>query len=373
MQFIDLGAQQRRIRATLNSRINSVLEHGQYILGPEVAELESDLARRAGVKHCVGVANGTDAIQLALMALGVGPGDEVITPAFSYIAAAEVIALLGAVPVFVDVDPASYNVDPTAIAAAITERTRAIIPVDLFGQCPDYDAIAAIAADHGIPVVEDAAQSFGAYYRGRPAGSHGRIATTSFFPSKPLGCYGDGGACFTDDDQLAALLRSIRAHGQAQRYFHVRVGVNARLDTLQAAILLAKLEVFDDEVSLRDAAAQRYHALIDEAGLDRYGVVVPEISQGQTSVWAQYTIRTPRRADVIKKMAEAGVPTTIHYPRALHQQEVFANKAKVPAPVPHSERAADEVLSLPMHPYLVEEDQERVVEALLAAVESLKA
>lgn len=373
MQFIDLGAQQRRIRSELDSRMAGVLEHGQYILGPEVVELESDLARRAGVKHCIGVANGTDAIQLALMALGVGPGDQVITPAFSYIAAAEVIALLGAVPVFVDIDPISYNADPAAVAAAITDRTRAIIPVDLFGQCADYDAIAGIAANNGIPIIEDAAQSFGARYRGRPAGSLGRIATTSFFPSKPLGCYGDGGACFTDDDHLAMLLRSIRAHGQAQRYYHVRVGVNARLDTLQAAILLAKLEVFDDEIALRDAAAQRYHALIAEAALDRHGIVIPLISEGQNSVWAQYTIRTPRRAEVMKKMAEAGVPTTIHYPRALHQQEVFAETASVPASVPHSERAADEVLSLPMHPYLVAEDQQRVVNALLSAVESLHA
>jgi UDP-2-acetamido-2-deoxy-ribo-hexuluronate aminotransferase len=370
MQFIDLGAQQRRIRASLDSRMAKVLEHGQYILGPEVAELECDLARRAGVKHCIGVANGTDAIQLALMALGIGPGDEVITPAFSYIAAAEVIVLLGAVPVFVDVDPISYNVDPVCVAAAITHRTRAIIPVDLFGQCADYHKIAAIAADHGIPIVEDAAQSFGAHYRGRQAGALGCIATTSFFPSKPLGCYGDGGACFTDDDNLAMLLRSIRAHGQAQRYYHVRVGVNARLDTLQAAILLAKLEVYDDEITLREAVAQRYHTLIAEARLDHNGIVVPVIGEEQNSVWAQYTIRTPRRADVMKKMAEAGVPTTIHYPRALHQQEVFANSAKVPAPVLQSERAADEVLSLPMHPYLVEEEQRRVVDALIAAVEA---
>lgn len=372
MQFIDLDKQQRRIRTSLDARISGVLHHGQYILGPEVAELEVELARRVGLKHCIGVANGTDAIQLALMALGVGPGDHVITPAFSYIAAAEVISLLGAVPVFVDIDPTTYNVDPAAVASAITDRTRAIVPVDLFGQCADYDAIASIAADHNIPIIEDAAQSFGACYRKRPAASLGRIATTSFFPSKPLGCYGDGGACFTDDDHLAMLLRSIRAHGQSERYYHVRLGVNARLDTLQAAILLAKLDVFDDEIVRRDEAARRYDALISEAELDRYGVIVPVVAEGQTSVWAQYTIRTPRRTDVMKMMAEAGVPTTIHYPRALHQQEVFAATAKVPAPVPHSERAAGEVLSLPMHPYLIEAEQKHVVDVLRTALESLQ-
>lgn len=370
MQFIDLGAQQQRIYASLNARMAAVLAHGQYILGPEVAELERDLANRAGVKHCIGVANGTDALQLALMALGVGPGDEVITPSFSYIAAAEVIVLLGAVPVFVDVDPATFNVDPQMIAAAITDRTRAIIPVDLFGQCADYDAIAAIAAERAIPIIEDAAQSFGATFRGRRAGSMGTIATTSFFPSKPLGCYGDGGACFTDNDHLAELLRSIRAHGQAQRYYHVRVGVNARLDTLQAAILLAKLEVFDDEIVQRERAAQRYHRLIADAGLADHGLLAPRIDADRTSVWAQYTIRTPNRARVMDAMKSAGVPTVIHYPRALHEQGVFAG-ADLRAPVPHSERAAAEVLSLPMHPYITEADQAKVVAALGEAVKQV--
>jgi UDP-2-acetamido-2-deoxy-ribo-hexuluronate aminotransferase len=346
----------------------AVLAHGQYILGPEVAELETALAARAGVRHCIGVANGTDALQLVLMALGIGYGDEVITPAFSYVAAAEMIALLGATPVLVDVDPVSFNVDPAAVRAAITDRTRAIIAVDLFGQCADYDALAEIAAGRDIAVIEDAAQSFGATFRGRKACSLGTIATTSFFPSKPLGCYGDGGACFTDDDDLTALLRSIRAHGQAERYHHVRVGVNARLDTLQAAILLAKLEVFDEEVELREAAARRYHALIAEAGLAEAGVVAPKVELGSTSVWAQYTIRVPNRAHVVAAMKAAGVPTTIHYPRSLHQQEAFDGAAVLPAPVPCSEAAAAEVLSLPMHPYLAEADQARVVAALAAAV-----
>lgn len=368
MQFIDLDAQQARIRSSLDARMAAVLAHGQYILGPEVAILEQDLARRAGVKHCIGVANGTDALQLALMALGVGAGDEVITPAFSYIAAAEVIVLLGATPVFVDVDPATFNVAPEAIASAITDRTRAIIPVDLFGQCADYDAILAIAAERSIPVIEDGAQSFGATSRGRAACSFGAIATTSFFPSKPLGCYGDGGACFTDDDRLAELLRSIRAHGQAQRYFHVRVGVNARLDTLQAAILLAKLEVFDDEVELREQAAQRYHRLIADACLSEFGVVPPSVASGQSSVWAQYTLRVPNREQVMEFMKGNGVPTTIHYPRSLHEQDVFKSLVSLPAPLPVSEQAAAEVLSLPMHPYLRDDDQQRVIAALADAL-----
>lgn len=368
MQFIDLDAQQARIRISLDARIGAVLAHGQYILGPEVAELEQQLARRAGVKHCIGVANGTDALQLALMALGVGPGDEVITPAFSYIAAGEVIALLGAIPVFVDVDAETFNVAPSAIARAISDRTRAIIPVDLFGQCADYDAILATAAERSIPVIEDGAQSFGATYGGRAACSFGAIATTSFFPSKPLGCYGDGGACFTDDDHQADLLRSIRAHGQAQRYYHVRVGVNARLDTLQAAILLAKLEVFDDEVVQREQAAQRYHRLIAEAGLAEFGVVAPSVAADRTSVWAQYTLRVPDRTQVMERMKAAGVPTTIHYPRALHQQDVFKTSLSVSGSLPVSEQAAAEVLSLPMHPYLSTDDQQRVIGALAAAV-----
>jgi UDP-2-acetamido-2-deoxy-ribo-hexuluronate aminotransferase len=367
MQFIDLGTQQERIRASIDARMAAVLAHGQYILGPEVAELESELARRAGAKHCICVANGTDALQLALMALGIGRGHEVITPAFSYVAAAEVIALLGATPVLVDVDPKSFNLDPSAVQAAITDNTRAIIAVDLFGQCADYDALTDMVAGRNIAVIEDAAQSFGATYRGRQACSLGTIATTSFFPSKPLGCYGDGGACFTDDDALAALLRSIRAHGQAERYHHVRVGVNARLDTLQAAILLAKLEIFDEEIELRQAAAERYHRLISGAGLAD-AIIIPQVEADCTSVWAQYTVRVRDRAGVIVRMTDSGVPTTVHYPRALHQQEAFDDLARLPGAVPHSEAAAAEVLSLPMHPYLSEADQAKVVAALAAAV-----
>ena len=298
MHFIDLAAQHERIRDGVSARMQLVFEHGQYILGPEVAELEAALAKRAGTAHCIGVANGTDAIQLALMALGVGAGDEVITPSFSYIAAAEVIALLGATPRFVDIDPATFNVSPAAIRSAINPRTKAIIPVDLFGQCAEYAAISAIANEAGIPVIEDGAQSFGALQGAKAACSFGAIATTSFFPSKPLGCYGDGGACFTDDDALAEALRSIRAHGQRTRYYHHRVGVNARLDTLQAAILLAKLEIFDDELRRRQGAADRYAELFAARGLEGMGVVLPELSAGNTSVWAQYTVRLRNRERV---------------------------------------------------------------------------
>jgi UDP-2-acetamido-2-deoxy-ribo-hexuluronate aminotransferase len=368
MKFIDLGAQRAKIRERVDERIAAVMAHGQYILGPEVAELEEELARRAGVSHCIGVANGTDALQLALMALGVGPGDEVITPSFSYVAAAEVIVLLGATPVFVDIDPVSFNVDPTAVESALTERTKAIIPVDLFGQCADYEAIAAAADARGVPIIEDGAQSFGAARAGRPACSFGRVATTSFFPTKPLGCYGDGGACFTDDDELAASIRSLRAHGQARRYHHVRLGVNARLDTLQAAVLLAKLEVFDDEVVARQRAAMRYAELFHEARLADLNIEAPRLAPGNTGVWAQYTIRARGRERLIAQMTQAGVPTMVHYPLPLHDQEVFVGRHRRSGTLEHSTKAAEEVMSLPMHPYLLEEDQRRVVTALASAV-----
>lgn len=369
MQFIDLSRQLERIRPSVDARMNTVLSHGRYILGPEVQELEERLASWVGAKHCIGVANGTDALQLSLMALGVGPGDEVITPSFSYIAAAEVIMLLGATPVLVDIDPETYNIDPRSIETAMTPATKAIIPVDLFGQCADYEAITEIASERGISVIEDGAQSFGASRGGKAACSFGNIATTSFFPSKPLGCYGDGGACFTDDDGLAALLRSMRAHGQAERYHHVRLGVNARLDTLQAAVLLAKLEIFQDEVALRQRAATHYSQLILGNDLAERGVVVPNLASPNTSVWAQYTIRVPNRERVLANLAKRGIPTAVHYPMALHQQRVFASLETSQADLSESTAAASQVMSLPMHPYLEPSEQELVVEALAAAVE----
>jgi len=365
VEFIDLAAQQARIHDDLRARIDAVLAHGRYILGPEVSELEQRLAAYVGIKHCVAVANGTDALQLALVALGVGAGDEVVTPAFGYFAAAEVIEFLGATTVFTDIDPRTYNLDPRALEAAVTERTRAIIPIDLYGQCADYDRIRAIADRHDIPVVEDAAQSFGATYKGRQACGFGRIATTSFFPSKPLGCYGDGGACFTDDDDLAASLRQLRAHGQSKRYHHVRVGTNSRLDTLQAAILLAKLDVFNDELVLRHAAAARYTQMIHER-LSPEDVITPYIEPFNTSPFAQYTIALPEREKVISALGAAGIPTVIHYPIPVSRQPVFEGRVLDAFPV--SDRAAAHVVSLPMHPYLDEATQTHVVEALVSAV-----
>src|SRR5574344_2370513 len=267
IEFIDLKAQQSRIKAEIDAGIQRVLVHGQYILGPEVTELEEKLAAYVGAKYCITCANGTDALQIAQMAFGIGPGDEVITPGFTYIATAETVAILGAKPIYVDVNPKTYNLDVEKLEAAITPRTKAIIPVSLYGQCADFDAINAIAAKHGIPVIEDAAQSFGATYKGRKSCNLTTIACTSFFPSKPLGCYGDGGAIFTNDDELATVMRQIARHGQDRRYHHIRVGINSRLDTLQAAILLPKLAVLDEEIAQRQQAAQRYTQLLGQHGI----------------------------------------------------------------------------------------------------------
>jgi len=360
MDFIDLKSQYTRLQADINAGINAVLAHGRYILGPEVAELETQLAAYTGTKHCITVANGTDALQIAQMAIGVGHGDEVIVPGFSYIATAETPALLGAMPVYVDIDPLTYNLNPTLLEAAITPRTKAIIPVSLYGQCADYNAINAIAAKHGVPVIEDAAQSFGATYHGKKSGNLTDIACTSFFPSKPLGCYGDGGAIFTNDDELATVLRQIARHGQQRRYYHVRVGVNSRLDTLQAAVLLAKLTVFDDEIRLRQVVAARYRTLLTEIG-----VAVPSITAGNTSMYAQYTLRVAQRDDVQAALQAAGVPTAVHYPIPLNQQPAVAqSNAKLPV----GDHAAQQVLSMPFSPYLDADDQINVVNTLRNAL-----
>ena len=363
--FCDLAAQQRRLRAEIDAGIARVLAHGQYILGPEVAELEARLAEHVGVAHCVTVANGTDALQIALMALGIGPGDEVVMPSFSYFATAEAAALLGASPVFVDIDPKTYNLDPAGLEGAINERTRAIIPVSLYGQCADFDAIRAIAEPLGISVVEDGAQSFGASYRERKSGALATIGCTSFFPSKPLGCYGDGGALFTDDAKLAHDLRQIARHGQAKRYHHVRIGVNSRLDTLQAAILLPKLAVLDDELAARQRAAETYH----EALGNHPHIGLPAVLPDNTSAWAQYTVRVPERDRVAAALKEADIPTAVHYPLPLAQQPALA-RADAPL-LPHSEKAAREVLSLPMHPYLDAATIDHIAEALVAAVDAV--
>ncbi|MFY0990296.1 DegT/DnrJ/EryC1/StrS family aminotransferase [Halomonas sp. C05BenzN] len=360
MEFIDLKAQQLRIRERINAGIRNVLEHGKYILGPEVGELERRLADYVGVRHCISCANGTDALQIAQMALGIGPGDEVITPGFTYIATAETVALLGARPVYVDIEPRTYLLDPARLEAAITPRTRAIIPVSLYGQCADMDAINDIAGRHGIPVIEDAAQSFGATYRGRRSGSLSTIAATSFFPSKPLGCYGDGGALFTDDDELARVLRQIARHGQDRRYHHVRVGINSRLDTLQAAILLPKLDILDEELLLREKVAQGYARLLGAAGLE-----TPRIDPRNTSAYAQYTVEVEDREVVLARLAEAGIPTAVHYPIPLNQQPAVADPC---AELPVGNAASRRVISLPMHPYLGADDQHRIVTALQEAL-----
>jgi UDP-2-acetamido-2-deoxy-ribo-hexuluronate aminotransferase len=358
MQFIDLAAQQARIKDKIDARIQKVLAHGQYILGPEVSELEEKLAAFTGAKYCITCANGTDALQIAQMALGIGPDDEVVTPGFTYIATAETVALLGAKPVYVDVCPKTYNLDSSKLEAAITSRTKAIIPVSLYGQCADFDAINAIAVKHGIPVIEDAAQSFGASYKGTKSCNLTTIACTSFFPSKPLGCYGDGGAIFTNDEELAKVIRQVARHGQDKRYHHVRVGVNSRLDTLQAAILLPKLEIFAEEIELRNQVAANYTQLLNYAGI--HGT--PNIEAHNTSAWAQYTIRVKHREHVLQKFKDADIPVAVHYPIPLNKQPALADSQAL---LPVGDKLADEVLSLPMHPYLELADQQRVVDCLI--------
>ncbi len=366
MEFCDLKAQYRRLKPRIDARIQRVLEHGRFILGPEVRELEEQLAERVGARHAIGCASGTDALMLALMALGVGPGDEVATTPFTFFATGEMITLVGARPLFVDIEEDSYNLDPTRLEAAMTPRTKAILPVSLYGQPAEMDAINTIAERHGAPVIEDAAQSFGAEYRGRASGNLSTVACTSFFPSKPLGCYGDGGACFTNDDALAEAMLELRNHGQAGRYLHTRIGINGRLDTLQAAVLLAKLEVLDEELAARQAAAERYSALLRDC------VRTPRVAADRTCAWAQYTVEVEDRDGVAKVLAEAGIPTAVHYPVPLHLQPVYAELARKMGwkrgSFPAAERAAERVLSLPMHAYMTAEQVEQVAEAVRAAV-----
>lgn len=357
MEFIDLKAQQERIKAKIDAGIQKVLTHGQYILGPEVTELEEKLAAYTGAKYCISCANGTDALQIAQMALGIGVGDEVITPGFTYIATAETVALLGAKPVYVDVDPKTYNLDVNKLEAAITPRTKAIIPVSLYGQCADFDAINQVAQKYNLPVIEDAAQSFGATYKGRKSCNLSTISCTSFFPSKPLGCYGDGGAIFTNDEELATVIRQIARHGQDRRYHHIRVGVNSRLDTLQAAILLPKLEILEDEILARNVVAENYNDLFNAAGI----MTTPFIEEHNRCAWAQYTIQVENRAEVQEKLKVQGIPTAVHYPIPLNKQPAVAD-AQVSLPV--GDRIAECVMSLPMHPYLTVEEQQVIVESL---------
>ncbi|MDQ1832164.1 DegT/DnrJ/EryC1/StrS family aminotransferase [Massilia scottii] len=363
MEFIDLKAQYQAGRENINARIQAVLDHGQYIMGPEVDELEARLAAFTGARHCITVSSGTEALLISLMALGVKAGDEVITTPFSFIATAEAIVLLGATPVFVDIDPATCNIDPTLIEERITERTRAIMPVSLYGQPADMEAINAIAYRHGLSVIEDAAQSFGATYGGKRSCNLSAIGCTSFFPSKPLGCYGDGGAIFTSDAQLAAAMREIRVHGQSQRYVHTRVGVGGRMDTLQCAIVLAKLDNFDWELKQRARAAASYDALLS----GKIGKVARP--RDRSSVFAQYTVVVDERDRVRAALHEAGIPTAVHYPVPMHLQPAYARWCD-PDSAPVAQAMAARVLSLPMGPYLDDDSIGQVCAVLLRAAGS---
>ena len=363
LEFIDLKSQYAALKERIAERMQRVLDHGQYIMGPEVAELEARLAAYTGAKHCITVASGTEALLIALMALGLKPGDEVVTTPFTFAATAEMIVLLGGVPVFVDIEPDTCNIDAARIEAAITPRTRAIMPVSLYGQCADMDAIGAVAARHGLAVIEDAAQSFGATYRGRRSGNLSTFGCTSFFPSKPLGCYGDGGAIFTNDDALAQASREIRVHGQSARYTHTRVGVGGRMDTLQCAIVLAKLERFEWEIAQRHALGARYAQLI--GGVE--GVQRLSVRDDRDCVWAQYTVFVDDREHVQRVLKEAGVPTAVHYPKPVHHQPAYAHLAPASA-CPNSMAAAARVMSLPMSADLSHAQQDRIVAALRHAV-----
>ncbi|MBB3294959.1 UDP-2-acetamido-2-deoxy-ribo-hexuluronate aminotransferase [Mitsuaria sp. BK045] len=364
LPFIDLKAQYAALKTTIDARIQRVLDHGQYIMGPEVQELETALAAYAGTRHCITVASGTEALLIALMTLDLQPGDEVITTPFTFAATAETIVLLGGVPVFVDIEPDSCNLDAALIEAAITPRTKAIMPVSLYGQVCDMEAINAIAARHGnIPVIEDAAQSFGATYKGRRSCGLSTWGATSFFPSKPLGCYGDGGALFTDDEALAQAAREIRVHGQSQRYTHTRVGVGGRMDTLQCAVVLGKLERFDWEIARRLAIGERYQQLIGELPLQRLAV-----REDRDCVWAQFTVQVDERETVVQALKQAGIPTAIHYPRPLHRQPAYEQRCRIATPLMHAEAAARRVMSLPMSADLTEAQQDEVVAALRAAL-----
>lgn len=367
--FIDLEAQRRRIADRLEAAVTKVMEHGRFIHGPEVAELERRLAEFAGVKHCVACANGTDSLVLVLMAEGIGPGDAVFVPSFTFIATAEAVSLVGATPVFCDVFEDTFNLDPDSLAVAVPHaealglRPRAVIPVDLFGQPADYRRILPLAERLGLMVLSDAAQSFGASLDSRRVGGFGKATSISFFPAKPLGCYGDGGAVLTDDDELADTLRSLRVHGQGQdKYDNVRVGLNSRLDTIQAAILLEKLAIFPDEVEARQEVAGRYDAALSD------GVSTPRLVQGAQSVWAQYTVRLSagRRDEAMARLKEEGVPSMVYYTKPLHLQDGYRQHPISPSGVPVSERLPGSVLSLPMHPYLDERQQRDIIDAMKA-------
>lgn len=367
--FIDLAAQRRRIGSRMDEAILRVVNHGGYIMGPEVKQFEADLSAFCGAKHVISCANGTDALALVLMAKSVKPGQAILCPSFTFAATAEVVAWLGAVPIFVDCLPETFNMDPASLEFGINTARQlglkpvGVIPVDLFGQPADYDAIEAICAREDLWILCDAAQSFGASYRGRKLGTIGAATSTSFFPAKPLGCYGDGGAVFTNDDELAAIMRSLRVHGQgSDKYDNVRIGMNGRLDTMQAAVLIEKLKIFPDEIAARDRVAKRYNEMLGDV------VAVPVVAEGNTSVWAQYTMRVPNRDALAAALKAKGIPTAIYYPKPLHQQTAYSKFPCAGNGVPVSERLAGEVLSLPMHPYLEESVQDRIITAVREAL-----
>ena len=369
ISFIDLQAQRRRLGAPLEAAIKAAVEAGQWILGPQVVQLEQDLAAWAGVKHAIACANGTDALLLILRAWDVGPGDAVFVPAFTFAASGEVVVLAGATPVFVDVLPDTFNMDPASLEAAIALvkrdgklKAKVVMPVDLFGQPADYRALAPIATREGLKLLCDTAQGFGGLLDGKRAGAIGDAAATSFFPAKPLGCYGDGGACFTNDDGLKDILSSLRMHGQgSDRYEHVRIGYNSRLDTIQAAILIEKLKIFEDEIRLRNQVAKRYNNAF--AGSNR--LVTPKMIDGATSTWAQYTLKVENRAKFQADLKEAGVPTAVYYPIPLSRQKAYGHYPSAPTPV--SEELSGKVVSLPMHPYLDAVTQDRIISAVLSS------
>jgi UDP-2-acetamido-2-deoxy-ribo-hexuluronate aminotransferase len=384
MQFIDLAAQQERIRERIEANIAAVLDHGKYIMGPEIQSLEEKLAQYVGVKRAISCASGTDALLLALMSYEIGPGDAIFTTPFTFIATGEVISLLGATPVFVDIDPRTFNIDPSKLEPAVqgvldnqatdhdhplprsgaTLVPRGIIAVDLFGQPADYDNINAIAGRHSLFVLEDAAQSFGAEYKGNKACSLAQIGGTSFFPAKPLGCYGDGGMCFTDDDNLYEIMMSLRVHGKGtHKYDNVRIGMNGRMDTLQAAVLLAKFEIFPEEIELRQQVAWKYTQLLNEYA----DVQTPAVEDEMLSAWAQYSVLAKdetHRTELQDKLKEAGIPTAIYYPKPLHLQTAFKSLGYEEGDFPVSENSSGRIFSLPMHPYLAESDQESIVKVL---------
>jgi len=366
MQFIDLKTQYTALKASIDRRIQTVLDHGQYIMGPEVQELETALANYTGAKYCITVSSGTEALLISLMALGIKAGDEVITPSFTFVATAEVVALLGAVPVLVDVEPDTGNINADLIANAITSKTRAIMPVSLYGQPPDMDAINTIAEKYELPVIEDAAQSFGATYKGSKSGNLSTLGCTSFFPSKPLGCYGDGGAIFTNDDTLAQACREIRVHGQSKRYHHTRIGVGGRMDTLQCAIVLAKLERFEWEIEQRIRIGARYLDLLAASPAFSSGrASAITVRPDRSNVWAQFTVQVPERDTVAARLSAAGIPTAVHYPCPIHQQPAYRQYAEGKN-LNVSKKLASQVLSLPMHAYLDSIEQDQIIAALLA-------